>query len=104
MSKHTPGPWAARDGLSMESSSERLAGRQLRQRFKRGGADDILRTYLRLHERTGKIIGEHWMWCALERIAHGEPELQVMADYMYAYAGTQLPPSAEFSGAGSRPG
>jgi hypothetical protein len=67
-----------------ERRIDRLVGRQLRERFKRGGADDILRTYLRLHERTGKIIGEHWLWCALERIAAGERETDVMADYDYA--------------------
>lgn len=59
----------------------------LRKQFKRGGANSILRTYLRLHERTGKIVGEHWLWCALERIAAGEPEERVLADYMYIYGG-----------------
>lgn len=64
---------------------------QLRKQFKRGGANEILRTYLRLHERTGRIFGEHWIWCALERIANGEPEEQVLNDYMYVYSGPKLP-------------
>ena len=64
---------------------------QLQKQFKRGATDNILRTYLRLHERTGRIIGEHWIWCALERIAAGEPEERVLNDYMYIYSGPKLP-------------
>ena len=41
---------------------------------------DILKTYLRLHE--GKV-GAHWLWSAIERIAMGEDELQVLEDYGY---------------------
>ena len=43
--------------------------------------DDILNTYLALHEN--KVIGCHWIWAALERIAAGENEQDVLADYGY---------------------
>jgi hypothetical protein len=51
--------------------------------FEGDGALDILRTYLKLHE--GKI-GAHWLWCALERIAQGEKEFDVLWDYGYVYS------------------
>lgn len=38
----------------------------------------ILDTYCKLHENK---LGQHWIWVALERIADGEPEAEVMADY-----------------------
>ena len=38
----------------------------------------ILNTYCKLHE---KKLGQHWIWAAMERIAYGEPENEVMADY-----------------------
>ena len=42
----------------------------------------VLETYKKLHE--GKV-GAHWLWVALERIANGEPEIEVMRDYEYVY-------------------
>lgn len=49
--------------------------------WKRGGKQSVLRTYALLHQKG--IIGEHWLWCAVERIAGGEPEAEVMNDYGY---------------------
>jgi len=51
-------------------------------KWDRGGEKHVLKTYVRLHK--GKI-GAHWIWIALERIANGEPELEVMRDYEYVY-------------------
>lgn len=51
-------------------------------RFDRGAKQHILRTYIKLHQ--GKI-GAHWIWVALERIANGEDETEVMSDYCYEY-------------------
>jgi hypothetical protein len=51
----------------------------------RGGKQAVLRTYLKLHE--GKL-GAHWLWCAIEQIANGEPEAQVLAEYGYAPDGS----------------
>ena len=48
--------------------------------WKHGGKRGVLKAYIALHE--GKI-GAHWLWCAVERIAAGEPEREVMADYGY---------------------
>ena len=47
----------------------------------RGGKPHVLRTYERLHANK---IGAHWIWIALERIASGEPEIDVLLDYGYA--------------------
>jgi hypothetical protein len=52
-----------------------------RPRWKRGGKEEVLDTYIRLH--ANKIIGEHWLWAAITRISQGEPEIEVMADYGY---------------------
>ena len=49
-------------------------------RWKHGKKKHILDTYARLVE--GKTF-EHWVWVALERIANGEAEADVMADYGY---------------------
>ena len=68
------------------------------QQFRPGGATRVLRMYLKLSRK--KLIGEHWLWCALERVANGEPERQVMADYMYLYHGPN--PKAP-SNAGHKP-
>ena len=47
-----------------------------------GGKKDVLEAYVRLHD--DKLIGEHWLWAALTRIAlHKEEEEKVMADYGY---------------------
>lgn len=51
--------------------------------FEDDGALDVLKTYLNLHE--GKI-GAHWLWCAIERIARGESESNVLWDYGYVYS------------------
>lgn len=48
--------------------------------WERGGKKSVLETYKKLHE--GKI-GAHWLWVAIERIASGEPEVEVMRDYGY---------------------
>lgn len=52
------------------------------RQWKRGGRQRVLRTYECLHK--GRL-GEHWIWIALERIAAGEPEIEVMLDYGYRY-------------------
>lgn len=51
--------------------------------WKRGGKAIVLDTYEKLHE--GKL-GAHWIWFALERIANGEMEQDVMRDYGYQAA------------------
>lgn len=61
------------------------------QQFKPGGAARVLRTYLKLSAQ--KQLGEHWLWCALERIANGEPEHKVMADYLWLHQGPHQPPN-----------
>ena len=38
----------------------------------------IIETYLQLHESK---VGEHWLFAAIERIACGEKEVDVMEDY-----------------------
>lgn len=43
----------------------------------------IIATIEKLHE--GKL-GAHWLWVAIERIAAGEKETEVMADYGYTEA------------------
>jgi hypothetical protein len=55
----------------------------------RGGRSHVLDTYIRLHERI--TVGEHWLWVALERIAAGEPETDVLADYGYMWARPVVP-------------
>lgn len=57
-----------------------LTGKALRDRFERGGANDVLRTFLKLHE--GKV-GQHWLWTAIERLVAGETEVEIMSDYGY---------------------
>jgi len=53
-----------------------------------GGKQHVLKTYEKLHE--GKI-GAHWLWVAIERIANGEPEIEVMRDYEYVYSPKEKP-------------
>ena len=55
----------------------------------------MLDTYIRLHEKI--TVGEHWLWVALERIASGEPEKDVLADYGYMWA-RPIVHNVEFSG------
>ena len=55
--------------------------RKLVERFEEGGAESVLRTYLALHK--DKIIGMHWLWAVVERVAAGEPVDRVLADYDY---------------------
>jgi len=52
--------------------------------WKRGGRQQVLRTYLKLHEQ--EKLGEHWLWAVLERVAAGEKEDDVLADYGYMWA------------------
>lgn len=47
-----------------------------------GSREDVLKTYLLLHQ---KKLGAHWMWIAIERIAAGEPEEKVFAEYGYKW-------------------
>ena len=56
--------------------------------WQRGGRQDVLRTYLLLHQ---KKLGAHWMWIAIERIAAGEPEEKVFAEYGYKWHGHIAP-------------
>lgn len=49
-------------------------------KWKHGDRQNVLRTYLRLHQDK---LGAHWLWCAIEQIAAGEPEGKVMAAYGY---------------------
>ena len=51
-----------------------------RVKWERGGKRHVLETYEKLH--AGKL-GAHWIWVALEQIAMGVPEMEVMADYGY---------------------
>ena len=46
--------------------------------WQRGGRQAVLGTYLELHK--GKL-GQHWLYAAADRIAAGEDEVVVMADY-----------------------
>ena len=57
--------------------------------WKRGGRQQVLRTYLRLHEQ--ERLGEHWLWAVLERVAAGEKEDAVLADYGYTWARPMAP-------------
>lgn len=52
--------------------------------WKRGGRQQVLNTYLKLHEQ--ERLGEHWLWSVLERVAAGEKEDAVLADYGYMWA------------------
>ena len=54
----------------------------LAEHFEPGGAEGVLSTYLKLHD--GKL-GMHWLWAAIERIAAGEIEVDVLDDYGYRY-------------------
>lgn len=47
-------------------------------KWQRGGKQRVLRTYLQLHEYN---LGAHWLWLAMERIAAGESEANVMAQF-----------------------
>lgn len=44
------------------------------------GARDVRHTYLALHAHK---FSAHWLWVAIERIAAGESETQVMCDFGY---------------------
>jgi predicted DNA-binding transcriptional regulator AlpA len=50
-------------------------------KWKAGGKEQVLQTYVNLHKH--KLFGEHWLWVALERVAAGENEAEVMRDYGY---------------------
>lgn len=43
--------------------------------------EQVLRTYLALHSR--KLVGMHWLWAAIERIAAGQPADKVLRAYGY---------------------
>ena len=49
-------------------------------KWRRGGKQHVLNVYLKLNDN---LLGEHPLWVAIERIANGEPETQVMLDYGY---------------------
>lgn len=68
--------------MKIESEYQTLSN-QLEQFNELDGVISILDTYLKLHE--GKI-GAHWLWCAMERMARGESELDVLLDYGYVYS------------------
>ena len=53
--------------------------------WQRGGRQAVLGTYLELHK--GKL-GQHWLYAAAERIAAGDDEAVVMADFGYGRAWT----------------
>lgn len=55
------------------------------RQFSGDGATRVLRTYLKLAHLQPNF--EHWIYRAAERMARGEPEQQVMADYMYLRQG-----------------
>jgi hypothetical protein len=42
----------------------------------------VLKTYILLHKAK---IGQHWLWCAIERIVKGEKEMDVLEDFGYVY-------------------
>ena len=63
------------------ASLARLA--QLAEQFDHDGAEQVLRSYLRLHELTGQTVSQHWLAAAVDRVAAGESETDVMADYGY---------------------
>ena len=72
-------------------------------KWKPGGEKHVLQTYASLHKH--KLFGEHWAWVALERMAAGENEAEVMRDYGYALVppGWQVvprEPTEEMEGAG----
>lgn len=50
-------------------------------KWKPGGKKHVLQTYANLHKH--KLFGEHWLWVAMERVAAGEDEAEVMSDYGY---------------------
>ncbi len=62
----------------LEQPLERLPMSE--NKWERGGKSYVLDTYEKLHE--GKL-GAHWIWIALDRIASGENEQDVMRDYGY---------------------
>lgn len=64
-------------------------------KWKPSGKDQVLQTYANLHKR--KLVGEHWLWVALERVANGENEAEVMADYGYIEMrlADKMPPISE---------
>lgn len=55
----------------------------------RGQNGRVLQTYIDLHRN--RIIGQHWLWVAVERIAAGEDEAEVMADYGWQRAAAEMP-------------
>lgn len=48
--------------------------------------NSVIGTYRKLHH--SKLFA-HWLWTAVERVAAGEAEADVMADYGY-YPGTKI--------------
>ena len=55
---------------------------KLLNRFEDDGAMRVLETYLELHRAK---IGQHWLWCVIERIANGEMETDVLEEFGYVY-------------------
>ena len=53
--------------------------------WKRGGRQHVLGTYLKLHKAK---LGQHWLYAAADRIAAGDDEVLVMADFGYDRKGT----------------
>lgn len=54
---------------------------EILNRFDRGGAAHVLRTYLALHR--DKLFGTHWLWAVVERVANGESADKVLREYDY---------------------
>lgn len=57
------------------------------QQFPDGGAEHVLRIYLDLH--ASKIVGAHWLWALVERVAAGESADRALRDYGYSAAPSQ---------------
>ena len=53
--------------------------------FSPDGAADVLETYLTVHRNK---LGMHWLYAAAGRIAAGENERAVLADYGYEWDGS----------------
>ena len=78
-----------KDVVDEQAEDEGLWGTNL------DGSTNIVEAHLqaqlrRLHEAieggpSNKIIGQHWLEVAYERIRAGEPEFDVMADYGYRW-------------------
>jgi hypothetical protein len=60
-----------------------MSGEHKGVEWQRGGKSAVLDTYARLHARK---LFLHWLWSAVERVAAGEPEAEVMRDYGYVRA------------------